>query len=79
MGWYLTEIAQECNVKGLYLLSHYFIKYSGAKGTIVNLSSGLIGLVMPGMSSYSASKLAMAKTSEFLQKGRTDVPPIGRK
>ena len=61
---------QESNVKGPFLLSHYFIKHFSDKGTIINLSSSLIGLVMPGTSSYAASKLAMTKTSEFLQNGK---------
>ena len=61
---------QESNVKGPYLLSHYFIKHFSDKGTIINLASFLMGLVMPGTSSYAASKLAMTKTSEFLQSGK---------
>ena len=78
MEWYLIEIAQECHVKGPYLMSHYFIKRFGAKGTIINFSSLAIGLVMPGLSAHSASELAMAKTSEYLQKGRLwDLPPLG--
>ena len=58
-------------------MSHYFIKYFGGEGTIINLSTILVHIVYPGISSYSASKLALLKTSEYLQAGRWSSPMTG--
>lgn len=51
-------------------MSHYFIKHFGGKGTIINISTSVSSLVLPGMSSYAVSKLALTKMSEFFQVGK---------
>jgi len=56
-------------VKAPYLTSNYFIKNFGGEGTIINLSSIVIDVALPGVSSYAASKMAMLKTAELLQLG----------
>jgi len=57
----------EINVKGPFLMSHHFIKSFGDEGTIINLSTTTMNVLIPGVSSYAASKLAMKKTGELLQ------------
>ncbi|MCJ1426089.1 hypothetical protein MMC29_003991 [Sticta canariensis] len=56
----------EVNVKGTFLMTHYFIKQFGAKGTFVNIISFGAFFVISGNSSYATSKLATAKFGEFL-------------
>jgi NAD(P)-dependent dehydrogenase (short-subunit alcohol dehydrogenase family) len=48
---------------------HHFIKATAAKGTIVNLVTVGASFLAPGLSSYSASKLAVIKLGEFLDLG----------
>jgi len=45
---------------------HVFLKSSGGKGTIVNLVSLGASFLAPGLSGYSASKLAVIKLGECL-------------
>lgn len=45
---------------------HYFIKTFGAHGTIINIISLGASFVMPGISSYSTSKLAVIKLGEYV-------------
>ncbi|KAI1394295.1 NAD(P)-binding protein [Hypoxylon trugodes] len=56
----------EVNVKGPYLMSHYFLKQANGKGTIITVSSGSAGSTFPNMSSYASSKLAQTKVMEFI-------------
>lgn len=65
---------QESNVKGTFLTTHYFIKAFGAKGTIVNIASVGASLSVPGLSSYSAAKLAAIKFGESVNLGKP--PPL---
>ena len=39
------------------------------EGTVINVSSGLEGIVQPGMSAYSSSKLAGHRYMEFVATG----------
>ncbi|PVH92219.1 NAD(P)-binding protein [Periconia macrospinosa] len=58
----------EANVRGPYILSHYLMKtYGDQKGTLIVMASNAAALVVPGMSSYSCSKLAATRMLEFLQ------------
>ncbi|KAI6080765.1 hypothetical protein F4821DRAFT_48814 [Hypoxylon rubiginosum] len=63
----------EVNVKGPYLMSHFFLKQAEGKGTIISISTGTIGSVFPNMSSYSSSKLAQAKFMEILHAENPDI------
>ncbi|KAI0811399.1 NAD(P)-binding protein [Xylaria sp. FL0064] len=56
----------EVNVKGTYLMCHYFLKQSSGGGTIITISSGSAGSLFPNMSSYISSKLAQIKFMEFI-------------
>ncbi|KAI0179545.1 NAD(P)-binding protein [Hypoxylon sp. FL1284] len=56
----------EVNVKGPYLMCHYFIKQAKGSGTIITVGSGTVGSTFPNMSSYSASKIAATKFMEFV-------------
>ncbi|KAF2194086.1 NAD(P)-binding protein [Zopfia rhizophila CBS 207.26] len=57
----------EVNVKGPYLMCHYFLKQAiNGHGTIITVSSGAAGSLFPNMSSYISSKLAQTKLMEFL-------------
>ncbi|KAF2678034.1 NAD(P)-binding protein [Lentithecium fluviatile CBS 122367] len=58
----------EANVKAPYLLSHYMMAtYGDQQGTIIVMASNAAALVVPGMSSYACSKLAVTRVLEFLQ------------
>lgn len=59
----------EVNVRGTYNMVHYFIGTTGGKGTVINLVSLGASFLMPGVSSYSASKLAVIKLGECLDLG----------
>lgn len=45
---------------------HYFIKTFGPKGTIINIVSLGASFTMPGLSSYSTSKLGVIKLGEYV-------------
>ena len=48
-------------------MTHYFIKTFGTKGTIINIVTVGASFVMPGISSYSISKLAVIKLGEHIE------------
>jgi NAD(P)-dependent dehydrogenase (short-subunit alcohol dehydrogenase family) len=60
----------EINAKGTYLMTRGFLRLvgndSGKKSTIVNVSSGAATNIIPGMSSYSISKVAVNRLTEYL-------------
>ncbi|KAI0197697.1 NAD(P)-binding protein [Astrocystis sublimbata] len=56
----------EVNVKGAYLMCHYFLKQANDEGTIIGVSSGAAGSNLPNMSSYASSKLAQIKFMEII-------------
>ena len=75
-GWCGSRCAdndpvQEVNVRGTYNMCHHFIKATGGKGMVVNLVSLGASFLVPGLSSYSSSKLAVIKLGEYLNLGRT--------
>lgn len=65
--------AQSINLKGVYATAHHFIKTQPNPkepvGTFITTNSGLAGLVIPGLSAYSISKLAGQRLVEFLDTG----------
>lgn len=65
-AWFLDF---ETNVKGTYNMTHYFIKATGGRGTIINIVSLGASFLAPGMSSYASSKLAVIKLGELLEVG----------
>jgi NADP-dependent 3-hydroxy acid dehydrogenase YdfG len=56
------------NVQGAYLVTQAFLSLLGteSKGTIINMSTNIATAVMPGLSSYSISKLAIIRLSEYI-------------
>ncbi|CAI7678836.1 unnamed protein product [Penicillium manginii] len=66
-SWWKT---QEINVKGTFIATKAFLKHVGevpsAPTTIINVISTASQGVPPGMSSYSPSKLAVSKFTQFL-------------
>ncbi|ROW16753.1 hypothetical protein VPNG_01590 [Cytospora leucostoma] len=56
----------EVNTRGVFNTSSGFIKATGGEGTIINLVTLGASFVAPGLSGYSASKLAVIKFGEFL-------------
>ncbi|KAF2729324.1 NAD(P)-binding protein [Polyplosphaeria fusca] len=61
--WWLEY---EISVKGYYNLAHHFIKATGGKGTLINMTTVGVSLSAPGMSSYGPAKLAALKIAELL-------------
>jgi NAD(P)-dependent dehydrogenase (short-subunit alcohol dehydrogenase family) len=73
LGWRLLMWRQQTNVFGTYVMCDEFaaslMKENSStprQGTVINVSSGMGFLEMPGSSSYSVSKLAMAKITQYL-------------
>lgn len=64
---------QEVNLKGSYILAHYFIATCGGTGTIINLVSMGASFTVPGISAYSGSKLAVIKLDEYLDAEKPDL------
>ncbi|KAJ4365033.1 hypothetical protein N0V83_008649 [Neocucurbitaria cava] len=62
----------EVNVKGSYILVHEYLKVV-PNGTIIFLGTLGASLTVPGMSSYSGSKLALLKLAEFLDAEKPDL------
>lgn len=62
--WYDFEV----NVKGTYLITRGFLSLLGRekRGTVISMSTGLAVYIDPTSSSYSISKLAVARFSEYL-------------
>ncbi|KAL6897515.1 NAD(P)-binding protein [Trichoderma evansii] len=58
----------EINLKGALLMVHEFLNLVGTtqEATVINVSSAMGFVVMPGKSSYSLSKLAMTQLSQFI-------------
>jgi hypothetical protein len=50
---------------------HHFIQATNGTGTIVNFVTLGAALIVPGLSSYSISKLAGIRLSEYIHAGRT--------
>ena len=50
-------------------MCHYLVKQTGCKGTIINLVTLGASFLVPGISSYSSSKLAVIKLGEHLNLG----------
>ena len=65
-----TDSLQESNVKATFLTCQAFIQSFDAEGTIINLVSTGAALSVPGISSYSAAKLAEMKFTRSLDLGR---------
>ncbi|KAF2203381.1 NAD(P)-binding protein [Delitschia confertaspora ATCC 74209] len=55
----------EVNVKGSYILAHYYLKL-GQSGTLIILGTLGASFTVPGMSAYSGSKMALLKLAEYL-------------
>ena len=55
------------NVRGTYLVTRGFLQLLGneKRGFIINTSSGAVTNIVPGMSSYSISKLAVNRLTEY--------------
>ncbi|CAD0031424.1 unnamed protein product [Aureobasidium pullulans] len=58
---------------GTYTLTHYYLKTFGSAGTLINLVSLGASVTAPGISSYSTSKLAVIKFSEYLDAEKPDL------
>lgn len=73
-------LTQEVNVKGTYILAYYFIKTFSGEGTLIDLVSMGASFTVPGINSYSSSKLATIKLGEHLDLGKLFIPPclLGR-
>ncbi|KAF2854736.1 NAD(P)-binding protein [Plenodomus tracheiphilus IPT5] len=57
----------EVNVKAVYLNVHQFVKQSpSVEGTIITVTTNVLGECNAGFSSYTSSKLAQVKFMEFL-------------
>ncbi|ETS83494.1 hypothetical protein PFICI_05370 [Pestalotiopsis fici W106-1] len=56
----------EVNTKGVYHVAHSYITVAGGNGTLINMVSLAASFVAPGMSGYSASKLAVIRLGEIL-------------
>lgn len=66
--------AQEVNVKAVYMNVHHFLKQApDGKGTVLTVTTNVLGEHLPGFSSYIPSKLAQVKFMEFLHVGRSSV------
>ncbi|KAF2270131.1 NAD(P)-binding protein [Lojkania enalia] len=58
----------EVNVKGTYLCTRAYLRLlNGAAGTILNVSTSISDCVLPNMSSYATSKLAVNRFTECVQ------------
>ncbi|KAF2203256.1 NAD(P)-binding protein [Delitschia confertaspora ATCC 74209] len=55
----------EVNVKGSYILAHYYLK-AVQSGTLIILGTLGSSFTIPGMSAYSGSKMALLKLAEYL-------------
>ena len=59
----------EVNVKGSYVLAHYYLK-AVAAGTLIFVGTLGASFTFAGMSSYSGSKMALLKLAEYLDAGK---------
>ncbi|KAJ5226547.1 NADP(+)-dependent dehydrogenase [Penicillium citrinum] len=60
----------EVNIKGTYLVTHFFIPLllKSQTKTIINISSGGAHAMFPGASAYQTTKFAMCRFTEFVNK-----------
>lgn len=60
----------EVNIKGTYLVAHYFLPMllKSQTKTIINISSGGAHAVFPGASGYQTTKFALCRLNEFMDK-----------
>lgn len=60
----------EVNIKGTYLVTHYFLPMllKSQTKTIINISSGGAHVMFPGASGYQTTKFAMCRLTEFMDK-----------
>lgn len=58
----------EVNVKGSYILVHYYLK-AVSEGTFIFLGTLGSSFTFPGMSAYSGSKMALLKLAEYIDAG----------
>lgn len=61
----------EVNVKGSYILAHYYLKAISA-GTLIFVGTLGASLTFAGMSAYSGSKMALLKLAEYLDAGEIE-------
>lgn len=61
----------EVNVKGSYVLAHYYLKAISA-GTLIFVGTLGASLTFTGMSAYSGSKMALLKLAEYLDAGEIE-------
>ena len=61
----------EVNVKGSYILAHYYLKAISA-GTLIFVGTLGASLTLTGMSAYSGSKMALLKLAEYLDAGEIE-------
>lgn len=64
--WWTWEV----NIKGTYLVTHYFIPLllKSETKTIINISSGGAHAIFPGASGYQTTKFALCRFTEFIDK-----------
>lgn len=65
-------------MKGVYLNVHHFLKQvPNGKGTVLTITTNVLGECIAGLSSYTSSKLAQVKFMEFLHAGKwLQLPPL---
>lgn len=56
----------DVNVRGSYLVTHHFLAQADGAGTVITLITATLSTVFPGLSSYTASKLAFVGILEHL-------------
>lgn len=68
----------EVNVKGAFLMSQGFLKLLGSshQGTVITLNTGIAAMTAPSMSSYSISKNASLRLSEYIAAEYSNVTAI---
>jgi short-subunit dehydrogenase involved in D-alanine esterification of teichoic acids len=75
-----TNAKQEINVLGLHNTVTGWIKSqpdpNKPVGTIIDVNSGLAGMIVPGNSAYSISKLATHRYMEFIDVGMLSFHPF---
>ncbi|OIW24560.1 NAD(P)-binding protein [Coniochaeta ligniaria NRRL 30616] len=64
--WWTWEV----NIKGTYLVAHYFLPMllKSQTKTIINISSGGAHVIFPGASGYQTTKFALCRLTEFMDK-----------
>jgi NAD(P)-dependent dehydrogenase (short-subunit alcohol dehydrogenase family) len=62
----------EVNVKGSYILAHYYLK-AVESGTLIILGTLGSSFTVPGMSAYSGSKMALLKLAEYLDAEKSNL------